>query len=280
VIIDFHTHIVAPDVIARREHYLARDHWFGQLYESPRARLVTAEGLISSMDQSGVDRAVTFGFSWADAGLLRANNDYVFDAARRYPDRLIPFTCINPQDKTFCISEIGRCVDLGARGIGELMPDAQGYDLDDQRRMAPIIEVAVQRGLILLTHTSESLGHVYQGKGETTPDKVVGFAELFPDATLVCAHWGGGLLFYELMPELMITLRNVYYDTAATHYLYRDKIMRLALELMPHKVLWATDYPLISQQYSLSRLEWSHLPADQYSMLVGGNAERLLAAPA
>ena len=229
------------------------------------------------MDEAGVDRAVTFGFSWADKGLLRSNNDYVIDAARRHPDRLIGFACITPLDTAFAVQEIDRCAGLGLRGLGELMPDAQHYRLDDVQRMGPVVEAAMHHRLLLLTHTSESLGHSYPGKGQTTPDQVIRLAQLFPAARLVCAHWGGGLPFYELMPELMITLGNVYYDTAASPYLYRDRVFRLALDLMPHKILWATDFPLVSQQHALNRLGWSRLSTEEYDRLVGGNAQQLLA---
>jgi predicted TIM-barrel fold metal-dependent hydrolase len=271
-----HTHIVPPDVIAQRETYLERDRWFRQLYENPKAKLATVEDLIGEMDRAGVDRSVTFGFGWADSGLLRANHDYVLHAVHRYPDRLTGFACVNPADTAFAEREIDRCATLGIRGLGELMPDGSGYALDEARLMAPIAEAAVHHQLVLMTHVNEPFGHAYPGKGETTPNPVLRFVERFPDVKLICAHWGGGLLFYELMPELMIALRNVYYDTAATHYLYRDKIIKLALDLMPDKILWATDYPLVSQQYSLHRLSWSRLPQPLNDKLLAENAQRLL----
>ena len=102
------------------------------------------------------------------------------------------------------------------------------------------------------------------------------FVELFPDATLVCAHWGGGLPFYELMPEVMRKFRNVYYDTAASLYLYRDKIFFLAGTLMPKKILFGTDYPLIGQRKMHARLILAGLPRGALTKIQGGNAARLL----
>ena len=276
MIIDFHTHIFPPEVLARRKEYLDRDRWFGLLYENPRARLATAEDLIAEMELAGVDRAVTFGFAWADPGLVRANNDYVIDALNRYPDRLIGFACVNPAEERSAVREIARCASHGIQGVGELMPDGQGFRLDDFQTMSPIVEAARHHHLVMLTHTSEPLGHAYPGKGETTPDQVIHFARHFPDVSLVCAHWGGGLPFYELMPELMVALRNVYYDTAATHLVYRDKILNLASSLLPEKILWATDYPLVSQQYALNRLSWSHLDRTMMDKLLGENALSIL----
>jgi hypothetical protein len=156
------------------------------------------------------------------------------------------------------------------------MPNGQGFSLDDEHAMRPVVKVAVAYNMPILSHTSEPVGHFYPGKGTVNPDVVYRFVELFPEATLVCAHWGGGLPFYELMPDVMRKFCNVYYDTAASLYLYRDKIFFLAGTLMPNKILFATDYPLIPQRKMHSRLVLAGLPRGTLSKIQGGNAARLL----
>lgn len=276
MIIDFHTHITPPKVIRHREKYLTRDVWFEELYGNPNARLILAEELIAEMDRSGVQKSVTFGFGWRDLGLLREANDYVIEAVGRYPDRLVGFGIVNPLYPEEAAKELERCFANGLRGVGELMPNGQGFSLDDEHAMRPVVEVAVAHNMPLLSHTSEPVGHLYPGKGTVNPDVVYRFVELFPEATLVCAHWGGGLPFYELMPEVMRRFRNVYYDTAASLYLYRDKIFFLAGSLMPDKILFATDYPLIGQRKMHSRLVLAGLPRGTLAKIQGGNAARLL----
>jgi predicted TIM-barrel fold metal-dependent hydrolase len=142
--------------------------------------------------------------------------------------------------------------------------------------MAPIVEAALAQDLILLTHCSEPVGHPYPGKGTVTPDEVIRFARLFPDVTLVCAHWGGGTIFYELMPEVTEVMRNVYYDTAASLYLYQDDIFSLAARWAPGKVLFATDYPLISPKRFLQRMRAARMPTATLGRMLGGNAWRVL----
>ena len=276
MIIDFHTHITPPQVIAHRQEFLSRDAWFAELYSDPQARLATAEDLIAEMDRAGVDKAITFGFGWQDAGLCRMANDYVIEAVRRYPERLIGFAIVNPVLGRRAAWEIERCADYGLRGVGELMPNGQGFSLDDETVMAPIVEVCQAHKLILLTHTSEPIGHDYPGKGTVTPQVVYRFVQRFPDVPLVCAHWGGGLPFYELMPEVMRAFRNVYYDTAASLYLYRDRIFNLAAEIIANKVLFATDYPLITQRAFLGRLRMAGLPPAILAGIQGENARQLL----
>jgi hypothetical protein len=276
LIIDFHTHITAPEIIARRDEYLVRDAWFRDLYAKPNARLRSAEDLIGAMDRAGVDRAVVFGFGWRDMDLCRQDNDYVIESVARFPERLIGFAIVNPGAGDEAIQEIERCAAAGLCGIGELMPDGQGYRLDDQQVMAPIVEVAQEYGMLLLTHCSEPVGHLYPGKGTVTPDEVIRFARLFPEATLVCAHWGGGTIFYELMPEVSQVMRNVYYDTAASLYLYQDDIFALAARWAPGKVLFATDFPLLTPQRFIKRMRAVRMPTATLRRMLGGNAWRVL----
>jgi predicted TIM-barrel fold metal-dependent hydrolase len=276
VIIDFHTHITAPKIIACRDEYLVRDAWFRDLYADPSARLCCAEDLVAAMDRAGVDHAVVFGFGWRDMDLCRRDNDYVMEAVARHPGRLIGFGIVNPAAGAEATREIERCVAGGLRGIGELMPDGQGFRLDDQETMAPIVEVAFSFRLLLLVHCSEPVGHLYPGKGTVTPDAVIRFARLFPQATLVCAHWGGGTIFYELMPEIARIMGNVYYDTAASLYLYRDDIFELAARCAPGKVLFATDFPLIAPERLIGRMQAARVPTATLRRMLGGNAWRVL----
>ncbi len=276
MIIDFHTHITAPEIIARRDEYLIKDAWFRDLYGNPKARLSSAQGLISAMDEAGVDQAVVFGFGWRDMDLCRQDNDYVMEAVGSYPERLIGFGIVNPAAGTEAVREIERCAKGGLFGLGELMPDGQGYRLDDEKAMAPIVEAAMAHDMLLLTHCSEPVGRLYPGKGTVTPDEVIRFARLFPDATLICAHWGGGTIFYELMPDVARIMRNVYYDTAASLFLYQDDIFTLAARWAPGKVLFATDYPLIAPKRFIERMQAARMPTATRRRMLGGNAWRVL----
>ena len=276
MIIDFHTHITAPEIIDRRDEYLVRDAWFRDLYANPKARLSSAEDLLAAMDRDWVEQAVVFGFGWRDMEMCRRDNDYVIESVARYPDRLIGFAIVNPQCGSEAVREIERCAASGLVGIGELMPDGQGYRLDDQKIMAPIVEVAMEHDMVLLTHSSEPVGHLYPGKGTVTPDEIIRFARLFPDAKLVCAHWGGGTIFYELMPEVSRIMCNVYYDTAASLFLYQDDIFTLAARWAPGKVLFGTDFPLIGPGTFIRRLEAARMPTATRRRMLGGNAWRIL----
>jgi predicted TIM-barrel fold metal-dependent hydrolase len=276
LIVDFHTHIFPDEVRASREEFLERDAWFGTLYENPRNKLASAEDVVASMDAAGVDRTVVFGFPWRDAKLCSWHNDYIIDSIKRYPDKLLGFACVQPLDAKDA-QELARCLDAGLMGLGELGPDGQRFDIEDKRILQASAEVLEQYDRPLLTHASEPMGHSYPGKGQTLPWKLLKLAQNFPDVKMVFAHWGGGLPFYELMPEVGEHLRNVYYDTAASTYLYRFDVFPVGAQLVgAERILWGTDYPLLSQSKMLRRIRESGLSQDELDAVLGGNAARLL----
>ena len=73
-------------------------------------------------------------------------------------------------------------------------------------------------------------------------------ARPYSNVKIICAHWGGGLPFYALMPEVRAALRNVYFDSAATLLLYGGGVFSVAAQAAGiDRVLFASDYPLLDQ---------------------------------
>lgn len=279
--IDFHTHIFPPALRAQRERYLSTDATFGELFSDPKAKLATAEELVEAMDRDGVHRSVAMGMGWTDTGLAREVNDYIIDSVRRWPDRLAGFAGVNPAWGDNAAREVDRCAAEGLIGVGELHPDTQSYDLGDEAAMTPVMEVARERGLMVTTHSSEPVGHRYAGKGKTQPEALWNLILNFPDVTIVCAHWGGGLPFYRLMPEVAEGMRNVYFDTAASPFLYSPMVFTAVAGLVgADRILLASDYPLMRISRVLDQLDKSRLSEQQKRAVTSGNAARLLDRPA
>ena len=277
MIIDFHTHVFPTSLIEGRERYLEHDATFGALFSDPKAKMATTEDLVASMDEDGVDVSVAMGMGWTDAGLAREANDYVIEAVRRYPGRIAGFGSINPSWGAEAATEAERCAKAGLKGIGEIHPDTQGFDLGDAGVLEPVVDVARHYGLIMLIHSSEPVGHLYAGKGKTTPDVLLRFVEHFPDVTVVCAHWGGGLPFYSLMPEVSEALANVYFDSAASPFLYAPRVFAEAASLVgPSRILMGSDYPLLKQRRLIQQVEESSLSEQDKKAVLGQNAARLL----
>ena len=279
MVLDFHTHIFPPWLKERRERYLARDATFGELYANPRAKMATADELIAAMVEDRVDVSVVMGIGWTDFGMACEVNDYIIESVSRHPDRLVGFAGVNPAWSDKAINEAERCATAGLKGIGELHPDSQSFDLGDKSTMARLMEVARAHNLIVTTHSSEPVGHLYQGKGETRPEVLWRFIQNFPDATIVCAHWGGGLPFYALMPEVAETLTNVYFDTAASPFLYTPQVFETVASLVgAEKILLGSDYPLLSARRLMQQIDENTLSNAEREAILGGNAAKLLRA--
>ncbi len=277
VIIDFHTHIFPPRLRERRDEYVRSDPCFASLYSQPRARMVTAQELIASMDEAGIDLSVVLNVGWVSHELCVKTNDYILDSAARYPTRLVGFCVIQPRAGDAAIAEIERCATGGARGIGELRCDVQGFDLTDRGTMKPIVDALLKHDLILLTHSSEPVGHEYSGKGSITPGILYSFITAFPDLKVVCAHWGGGLPFYALMPEVAGALANVFFDTAATVFLYKPEIFEQVNRIVGgDKTLFGTDYPLMHQGRVIAQVQAAQLSEEDKAKILGNNAQKLL----
>ena len=277
MIIDFHTHIFPPQIKKNRSKYVDSDPCFAILYSKKDAKLTTADELIASMDRDGIDISVITNIGWTTHELCVETNDYILDSVARYPQRLVGFCTVQPQSYEAAIAEIERCAEAGIRGVGEMRPDTQLFDLMDGELMEPLIEVLRKYKLPLLIHASEPVGHSYPGKGSITPDMLYPFITSFPDLTIVCAHWGGGLPFYALMPEVKQAMSNVFFDTAASPFLYDSQVYNQVIQLVgADKILFGSDYPLLTQSRLITEIRSLDLPAETESLILSGNAQRLL----
>jgi predicted TIM-barrel fold metal-dependent hydrolase len=255
--VDAHVHIFPPELIERREGYLSRDERFAALYCSPRARMATADEVVAHMDECGVAQSIVFGFPFKDQGLCRMVNDYVLEAAATRSGRLAGLACVWPTGPG-AVAELERCLNAGLRGCGELAPDDGPQDREGLAGVAAILR---ERGLPLLLHANEPVGHEYPGKSRFGPEACV-------------AHMGGGAFLYEAMPELRPVLADAYYDTSAVPYLYDTGIYRAAEATAgAHKVLFGSDYALLSPARYREGL--SGLCPDTRAAICGDNARKV-----
>jgi uncharacterized protein len=276
VIVDAHTHAFPPAWIADRVNHCRRDRWFGDLYEAPSAKMIDAVELMSAMDSAGVAQAIACGWPWLDPGLCREHNDHLADAARKSNGRLAWLGIVAPASPD-AAAETERCLALGASGIGELNADAQGVDIAQPGLLADVVAALTAAERPLLLHASEPVGHRYPGKGTATPDRLLTFLSANPELRVVLAHWGGGLPFYELMPEVAAHTRNVVYDTAASSYLYRPGVFRTVLDIAGReRVLWASDHPVLGMGKFLDRTRrLAAIHPDERALVMGDNARRV-----
>jgi hypothetical protein len=277
MIIDFHVHTFPAEIRNHRDRYFDAEPEFKLLYESPKSKLVAAEDIIDMMDAQGVAMSVVFGFPWRTPETCRRNNDYVIEAVAKYPDRLRGLCCVDSLNPD-AAEEVRRCLDAGLSGVGELAFYGCGIDGECQLSLDPIMALCRERDVPVLLHTNEEVGHLYPGKTPNTMIQIYETISRFPDNTIVLAHWGGGIFFYHLLKKAVKeTLKNVYYDTAASPFLYESGIYRYARDLVGmDKVLLGTDYPLLKPERYLKEMTAAGLSREDMDKVCGRNAAGLL----
>jgi uncharacterized protein len=292
VIVDIHIHYTPPE-LARRLPELAEyePYWAALLAPGPSGLSLQgwadAGRMLADMERAGIDQVVLQGEYYQQHAACAARNDESIELVRRHGGRVRAFAVVQPLAGAHAIAEVERCTAAGLEGVGELKPYAQGFALDgpDFLRLA---EACLRHDLPLLLHANEPVGPFYPGKATTPLAAYYGLAVRYPELRLVLAHWGGGLVFYEMIPAVRRALANVWYDTAASPLTYpTETIVPVALACVaPHKILFGSDYPLrlFPREQAepdfrpfLRRLDALPLDPETRAAIMGRNAANLLA---
>ena len=158
-----------PEFSSERRRYRGLDATIRELFGDDEGGMATGSQLVEEMDKAGIDVSVAVGYGWTDAGVARTSNDYILDAARKHPARIVPFCSVNPLWGLPAVEEVQRCVEAGARGIGELHPDTQGIISADLATLAPVLDAARELGVpTLITHFGAG-GPRVPGQGDRHP---------------------------------------------------------------------------------------------------------------
>lgn len=274
--IDFHTHIFPESVVRDRDGHFD-DTDFGILYSSPKARMATAGELLSALDENGIDAAVVMGFPWADPDRLSRHNEYLLESAHASGGRIIPFRGLSAKDADEVDRDIGLARADGFLGIGEISFYSEGLGAESVGLLSAILSAAREAALPVCLHVNEPVGHFYAGKYASDFAALYEAIRAVRGHPVVLAHWGGGILFYELMPEVREAFEGVYYDTAASPFLYRDDIYMAARSIVgAGKILFASDYPLTGYARYLDAIEAAPFFVEEKRAVLGENACKLL----
>ena len=276
MIIDVHTHAFPHAIRQSREDFFDNEPAFRLLYDTPHARLVGGDETIAMMDAQGVDKSVIFGFPWRHAEIFKRHNDYILETVGRFPDRLIGLCCLDPLHPE-ASREVRRCLAAGLSGVGELAFYGSGLEQQCLDKLEPIMALALDYDLPVMIHTNEPVGHTYPGKTPNTLAQIYGLVRRHRRNRIILAHWGGGIFFYTLLKkEVRHALANVWFDTAASPYLYQPEIYQQAVTLAGReKILFGSDYPLIQPARYFKEMARAGLTPDQRASICGRNAARL-----
>jgi hypothetical protein len=284
--VDAHIHFTPPALRERLPTFVEAEPYWGALLNSAVQAWADGERTLADMNHAGIDLAVVQGLYLRGHAACVAANDELITLVRRHPGRLAAFASLQPLAGRAALDELDRCVEHGLLGVGELNPYAQGFALDEPDFLH-VAEACIRRDLPICLHINEPVGRAYPGKGTTPLAAYHALARRYPELRLILAHWGGGLIFYELIPSVRDDLRNVWYDTAASPLVYpTEAIFPAALACVgPRKILYGSDYPLRivpREQREPDFRPFLHqidaLPLDDTARadIMGGNALRVL----
>jgi len=275
--IDFHTHVFPSFFRENRDRFYTDEPAFKALYESPQSRLVGTEDLLKNMDQEGIEKSVIFGFPWEKADHFRRHNDYIIESVNRHPERIVGFCCFSLSSSQG-VEEAQRCLNSGLAGVGELALYHSGFSPDVQASLEELMNLCARLDVPVLFHTNEPVGHAYPGKTPMHLSEIYQLIRRYPSNRIVLAHWGGGLFFFGLMKkEVGDAFRNVWFDTAASPYLYKPDVYRVACDIIgPDKILLGSDYPLLSPKRYFQEMKSAGISQEAIEKISGRNAADLL----
>ena len=208
-------------------------------------------------------------------------NDYIAEVAGRYPKQFIGFGSVDPWKGRPAIREVERCASsLGLRGL-KFHPQQQAFYPNDER-FYPLWEAAQRLGLIVLFHTGTTgVGAGKPGGGGLKlkyarpipyiDDVAADFSEL----TIIMAH--PSFPWQEEQLAVLVHKPNVYMDLSGWSPKYFSPLLvQYAKTLIQDKVLFGSDYPVISPERWLNDFDALGFDEPVRQKILLDNAKRLL----
>jgi predicted TIM-barrel fold metal-dependent hydrolase len=208
------------------------------------------------------------------------SNEEIAEAAARFPDTLIPFGSIDPARGLSGVRAARRLVeDHGVRGF-KFHPSIQAFEPND-RRVYPLYEEIQSLGVPALFHTGQTgIGAgLPGGRGiklrYSDPMLVDDVAADFPDLTIILAHpsvpWADSSI------SIATHKANVYVDLSGWSPKYfPPQLVRAANTLLKHKVLFGSDFPLITPERWLRDFDNLEIRDEVRPLIMKENAIRAL----
>jgi uncharacterized protein len=277
MIIDCHTHLLPKLAKEDRSEFIEKDDAFASLYSSSKAKIASTNDILRYLDNSGIDKAVVFGFPWKDYDIAKRNNDEIWDFHERYPDRIVPFATFSLIHRDLTFRETERTLAGGFAGIGELSMYEWGWSLSDFEALKPCLAMAAYRQVPVMIHVNEPVGHNYPGKISVDIRALFKTIKAFPDVDLILAHFGAGFFVYSMMPEIAPTMKRVYVDSAAAPFIYDYRIFPATVHALGEdNVLLGTDFPLLGLDRYRKQLDEAGVEGELRAKIMGENFLKIL----
>ncbi len=256
-IIDFHAHVFPEKVAGKAVKAI------GRFYGIPMDGKGTIGDLLEKGNEIGVNRYIIHSTATTPEQ-VKSINDFIAKAQKDNKS-LIGFGTLHPQLDDI-ESEVDRIISIGLKGI-KLHPDFQEFDIDDQSMM-PIYK-ALEGKLPILMHMGD------ENRNSSSPERLSNVISLFPDLTVIAAHFGGYMAWDD--SSKFLVGKNVYFDTSSALFeLSKEDAAGIIRKHGPEKILFGSDYPMWNHKEELQRFLNLELTQNERELILWKNASRLL----
>ena len=208
------------------------------------------------------------------------SSEEIAAGAARHSDVLIPFGSVDPLTGPAAIEKAKRLVgDHGVRGF-KFHPSVQGFDPSD-RTFYPLYGALSEFGLPVIFHTGQTgIGAGTRGGfgiklGYSNPILLDAVAADFPELTIIMAH--PSVPWQDEAIAVATHKANVYIDLSGWSPKYfPPQLVRQANSLLQDKVLFGSDFPLITPERWLADFEKLDLKDQVRPKILKDNAVRVL----
>ena len=216
----------------------------------------------------------------AATGQMALSNEEIAQAAAEHPDVLIPFGSIDPHRGVAGIRAARRLVEEhGVRGF-KFHPSLMDF-LPNDRAVYPLYEELQSLGVPALFHTGQTgIGSgLPGGRGiklrYSDPMLLDDVAADFPGLTIIMAH--PSVPWQDAAIAVAQHKANVYIDLSGWSPKYfPPQLVRAANTLLKNKVLFGSDYPVITPDRWLADFGTLDIKDDVRPLILKGNAARVL----
>ena len=206
-------------------------------------------------------------------------SEYVAAGAARHSDVLIPFGSVDPH-RDDAVDRVRRLVeDSGVMGF-KFHPTVQGFD-PSEHRWYPIYEAIRDAGVVALFHTGQTgIGAGMPGGrglrlGLSRPILLDGVAADFPTMDIIMAH--PSVPWQDEALAMATHKSNLWIDLSGWSPKYfPEQLVRHANSLLRNRVLFGTDYPLLTPDRWMDDVSHTALKEDVMPGVLRDNAAKLL----
>jgi predicted TIM-barrel fold metal-dependent hydrolase len=212
-------------------------------------------------------------------GRPQVSNDSVVAFAQQHADIAMAFVSVDPRRGAEGVREARRLIAKGGvRGL-KLHPPLQEFFPDD-RAAYPLYEVFAEARLPVLFHTGHSgIGTGMRGGGGVrlkygNPMPIDDVAADFPDMPIIMAH--PSFPWQDEAISICLHKPQVYIDLSGWSPKYfSPTLVQYANTLLKHKVLFGSDYPLLTPDRWLADFEKIGIRDEVRPLVLKENAVRL-----